>query len=90
MMNEIELRQFSGKRIEAVLMGYKMVLRGTLAGVERGYVKFSSVDELFVLVHGKRLSLKLMLAASFSDLEALLSSLLFPCGIFDKCKIAEE
>ena len=89
-MNEIELKQFIGKRIEAVIMGYKMVLKGTLAGVEKGYVKFSSIDELFVLVHGKRLSLKLMLAASFSDLEALLGNLLFPCGIFDKCKIAGE
>ena len=90
MMNEIELRQFSGKHIEAVLMGYKMVLKGTLAGVEKGYVKFSSIDELFVLVHGKRLSLKLMLAGSFVDLGDLLSNLLFPYGIFDKCKIAGE
>jgi hypothetical protein len=71
-------------------MGYRIVLKGTLAGVEKGYVKFSSIDELFVLLHGKRLSLKLMLAASFSDLKALLSNLLFPCGIFDKCEIAGE
>jgi hypothetical protein len=89
-MNEIELRQFSEKRVEAVLMDYRMVLKGTLQGVDKGYVKFSSIDELFVLVHGKRLSLKLMLAASFSDLEALLNNLLFPCRIFDKCKVAEE
>jgi hypothetical protein len=89
-MNEIELKQLSGKHIEAVLMGHRMVLRGTLLGVDRGYVKFSSIDELYVLVHGKRLSLKLMLAGSFVDLGDLLSNLLFPSDIFDKCKIAGE
>lgn len=89
-MNETEMKQFVGRNVEAVLMNTRMVLRGALQGVDRGYAKFSSIDELFVLVHGRRLSIKLMLAGSFNDLADLMQDLLFPCSIFDKCKSIEK
>jgi hypothetical protein len=85
-MKEEEIRQFVGVPIEASVMGSRMVIRGVFQEVKDRYIKFSSIEDLFVLVHGRRLSIKLMLAGSFMDLEALLKNLSFPCGIFDRCR----
>jgi hypothetical protein len=86
-MTEQEIKQFVGMNIEAVVMESRIVIRGILKGVENGFAKFSSIEDIFVLVHGKRLSMKLMLSGSFTDLEALLNKLSFPCSIFDKCGV---
>lgn len=85
-MEENELSEFVGVPVEAVLMDSRIVIRGVIKEIKDGYAKFSSFENLFVLVHGKRLSIKFMLAASFDDLEALLRNLLFPCKLFDKCR----
>ncbi|MBI2488081.1 MAG: hypothetical protein HYW01_14280 [Deltaproteobacteria bacterium] len=86
-MKEQDIKQFVGMNIEAVVMESRIVIRGILKGVENGFAKFSSIEDIFVLVHGKRLSMKLMLSGSFTDLEALLNKLSFPCSIFDKCRV---
>ncbi|HEX3036734.1 MAG TPA: hypothetical protein VHT73_16720 [Thermodesulfobacteriota bacterium] len=85
-MEENELRDFVGVPVEAVLMNSRIVVRGVIDGIKDGYAKFASFENVFVLVYGKRLSIKFMLAASFDDLEALLKNLLFPCRLFDKCR----
>ena len=85
-MEENELNEFVGVPVEAVLMNSGIVIRGVIKEIKDGYAKFSSFENLFVLVHGKRLSIKFMLAGSFDDLEALLRNLLFPCELFDKCR----
>jgi hypothetical protein len=85
-MTEDDIKQFIGVSVEVVIMGSKMVLMGTLEKVNNGFAKFSTIEDLFVVVHGKRLSLKLMLSGSFMDLEALLKNLWFPCSLFDKCR----
>ncbi len=84
-MNDDEIREFIGVPIEALIMGSKMVLRGIIESVEDGHAQFSSIEEVFVFVHGKRLSIKYMISGSFLDLEALLKNLWFPCSLFDKC-----
>ena len=89
-MKEQEIKQFVGMNIETVVMGSRIVIRGILKGVENGFAKFSSIEDIFVLVHGKRLSMKLMLSGSFTDLEALLNNLTFPCSIFDECKVLKK
>jgi hypothetical protein len=85
-MTENEMKQFVGVPVEAVLMDSGMVVRGIIQTVENGHVRFSEFEDIFVLVHGRRLSIKFMLSGSFEDLEALLKNLLFPCDLFDKCR----
>lgn len=85
-MKDDEIREFIGVPMEAVIMDSKMVLRGTIKLVQNGLAQFSSIEEVFVLVHGKRLSIKFMLSGSFADLEALLKNLWFPCSLFDRCR----
>lgn len=85
-MEHDDLKSFIGFPVEVVIMGSKMVLKGTLEKLHDGFAKFSAIEDLFVLVQGKRLSLKLMLSGSFIDLEALLRNLWFPCSLFDTCK----
>jgi hypothetical protein len=85
-MKHDDLKSFVGFSVEAVIMGSRMVLKGTLEELQDGFAKFSKIEDLFVLVHGKRLSLRLMLSGSFIDLEALLKNLCFPCSLFDTCK----
>jgi len=84
-MKEDEIKRYVEMPIEAVVMDSRMVIRGTLESVDKGHTKFSSIEDIFVLVHGKRLSMKLMLAGSFIDIEGLLKNLSFPCSIFDRC-----
>ncbi len=84
-MSQDDLMQFVGIPIEAVIMDSRMVLKGSLESVNNGFAKFSEIEDLFVLVHGRRLSVKLMLSGSFMDLQALLKNLLIPCSLFDKC-----
>jgi hypothetical protein len=86
MMMEDEIKRYVGVPIEAVVMDSRMVIRGTLDAVDRGQARFSSIEDIFVLVHGRRLSMKLMLSGSFIDLEALLRNLSFPCSVFDSCR----
>lgn len=86
-MKEHEMKQFVGMPIEAIVLDSRMIIKGMLRQVVNGHVKFSSIEDLFVLVHGKRLSIKFMLAGSFADLDALLNEVCFPCGIFDKCRV---
>ncbi len=85
-MKEDEVRQFIGVPIEAVIMDARMVIIGTIEVVQNGLAKFSSLEEVFVLVHGRRLSIKSMISGSFMDLEILLKNLWFPCNLFDKCR----
>ena len=85
-MKDDEIREFVGFPIEAVIMDSRMVVRGTIESVQNGLAQFSSIEEVFVLVHGKRLSIKFMLSGSFADLKALLENLSFPCSLFDKCR----
>ncbi|MGE5444121.1 MAG: hypothetical protein ACM3SR_05880 [Ignavibacteriales bacterium] len=85
-MKDDEIREFIGVPMEAVIMDSKMVLRGTIKLVQNGLAQFSSIEEVFVLVHGKRLSIKFMLSGSFADLETLLKNLWFPYSLFDKCR----
>ena len=85
-MKDDEIREFIGVPIEAVIMDSRMVVRGTIESVQNGFAKFSSIEDLFVLVHGRRLSIKSMLSGSFADLEVLLGNLSFPCSLFDKCR----
>jgi hypothetical protein len=86
-VKEQEMKQFVGLPIEAIVLDSRMIVNGTLIQVVNGHVKFSSIEDLFVLVHGKRLSIKLMLAGSFADLGGLLKEVCFPCSMFDKCRI---
>ena len=53
-MKEDELGQFAGVPIEAIIMDSRMVLRGTIETVQNGLARFSTIEEVFVLVHGKR------------------------------------
>jgi hypothetical protein len=85
-MKQDELKQFIGVPVEVVILDLRMVLIGTLEKVNNSFAKFSTIENLFVLVHGRRLSIKLMLSGSFIDLEALLTNLWFPCSIFNKCR----
>jgi hypothetical protein len=85
-MKDDEMREFIGVPIEAVIMGSRMVLRGTVESVQNGLAQLSSIEEVFILVHGKRLSIKFMLSGSFADLRDLLENLWFPCSLFDKCR----
>jgi hypothetical protein len=85
-MNDDEIREFIGVPIEAVIMDSRMVVRGTIESVQNGLAQFSSIEEVFVLVQGKRLSIKSMLSGSFADLEVLLKNLWFPAKLFDKCR----
>lgn len=85
-MRDDEIRELIGFPIEAVILDSRMVLRGTVESVQNGFIKFSLVEDLFVLIQGRRLSIKSMLSGSFADLEALLENLLFPCSLFDKCR----
>jgi hypothetical protein len=85
-MKDDEIREFIGVPIEAVAMDSRMVIRGTIEVIQNGLARFSSIEEVFVLVHGRRLSIKLMLSGSFMDLVALLKNLWFPCSLFDKCR----
>jgi len=85
-MKDDEIREFIGVPVEAVIMDSRIVLRGTIESVQSGLAQFSSIEEVFVLVHGKRLSIKSMLSGSFEDLEVLLKNLCFPSGLFDKCR----
>ncbi len=89
-MKEQEIKQFLGIPVESIVLDCRMIIKGTLREVANGHVKFSSIEDIFVLVHGKRLSIKLMLAGSFADLEALLKNLFFPCSIFNKCKVVKK
>lgn len=85
-MKDDEIREFVGVPIEALIVDSRMVLRGTIESVKDGLAHFSSIEELFVFVHGKRLSIKYMISGSFLDLETLLTNLWFPCSLFDKCR----
>jgi hypothetical protein len=85
-MKDDEIREFIGVPIEAVIMDSRMVVRGTIKAVQNGLAQFSSIEEVFALLHGRRLSIKSMLSGSFIDLEVLLKNLWFPCSLFDKCR----
>ncbi|MGQ0793040.1 MAG: hypothetical protein ACT4NX_03020 [Deltaproteobacteria bacterium] len=85
-MREQDIKQFIGVPVEAFLMESKMVLRGVFKEVAEGMVKLSSLDDVFVLSHGRRLSMKLMLAGSFTELEFLLKNVSYPCGAFVRCR----
>lgn len=85
-MKQDDLMQCIGIPIEAVIMNSRIILKGTLEAINNGFAKFSEVEDLFVLVHGRRLSIKFMLSGSFIDLEALLKNLQFPCSLFGECR----
>ncbi|GBD38032.1 hypothetical protein HRbin37_00277 [bacterium HR37] len=85
-MRQEELIKFVGVPVDAVIMNSRMVIRGVIDKVEDGYVRFSSIEDLFVLVHGRRLSIRLMLAGSFMELEELLQRVLIPCNLFESCR----
>jgi hypothetical protein len=85
-MRQEELIKFVGVPVDAVIMNSRMVIRGVIDKVEDGYVRFSSIEDLFVLVHGRRLSIRLMLAGSFMELEELLQMVLIPCNLFESCR----
>src|SRR3989304_9251810 len=85
-MKQGDLEQCIGMPIEAVFMNSRIIFKGILEAVNNEFAKFSEIEELYVLVHGRRLSIKLMLSGSFIDLEALLKNLQFPCSIFDGCR----
>lgn len=85
-MKQDDLMQFIGVPIEVAIMDSSIVLNGILEAINNEFAKFSEIEELYVLVHGRRLSIKLMLSGSFIDLEALLKNLQFPCSIFDGCR----
>ena len=85
-MKQDDLMLFIGVPIEVAIMDSRIVLKGIIEAVNNEFAKFSEIEDLFVLVHGRRLSIKLMLSGSFIDLEALLKNLQFPCSLFDECR----